>query len=170
MAKGSLKTKGSPKTKAETMGQRWANKESALKRYRKSFGCSVRKPISRLHPCRYKSRLCDTGIYFTGFIKRRLTAVVEIATDFPSKNFVTRSRTLTLYWSSEWLNIIRCVVRIFMRNTCIILKTLHSAFCKVFRINGLLYCRQHKNWKDLMIALKEWVIHVCTTRADYFQS
>jgi len=31
--------------KAKTMGQRWGNKESAAKRYRKSFGCSVTKLI-----------------------------------------------------------------------------------------------------------------------------
>lgn len=78
---------------------------------------------------RHKSRLCDTGIYFTGFIKRRLTAMVEIATDFPSKNFVSGSRTRCRF--IRLLNVIgNITLSIALRKlsrgvhyTCIILNT-----------------------------------------------
>lgn len=150
------------------MGQRWGNKENATKKYRKSFDCFVIKPISRLHLCRFqprhKSRLCDTGIYFASFIKRRLTAVVEIATDFPSKNFVTRSRTLTLYWSPKWYNIIHCValshgVLLYLRYT----ECKYFTFCICAKYLKLtVYCIiDNIEIKRLITVVEERVIYVC---------
>lgn len=66
------------KTKRKDIGR-----VSAVLSQNPSVDCSHRAADFSCH----KSHLCDSRIYFTSFIKRRLTAVAEIfVTDFPSKN------------------------------------------------------------------------------------